>query len=110
MKRELLRSRQALADLETQRYLFARDRGKAAKWGGAKKAADEQLTRMDAALNYTKSGIKRQEEDLSTRQEALEKLQDAAAHGRSSGLGKGNGRVERKHEQQRHQVTAVAAV
>ncbi|KAG7389595.1 hypothetical protein PHYPSEUDO_009992 [Phytophthora pseudosyringae] len=99
MKRELLRSRQVLADLETQRYLFVRERGKAAKWGGAKKAADEQLVRMDAALNSTRSSIKHLEQELSSRQGALDKLKDAAAHGRSSGLGKGHGRIELKQEE-----------
>ncbi|KAG6977260.1 hypothetical protein JG688_00000503 [Phytophthora aleatoria] len=111
LKRELLRSRQALADLETQRYVFARDRGKTAKWGSAKKAADEQLARMDAALNSAKGSIKSLEQELSSRHEALVKLQDAAAHGRSRGIGKGLGRIELKQEEkQRNKPAAVAAV
>ncbi|GMF12735.1 unnamed protein product [Phytophthora lilii] len=110
LKHDILRSRQALADLETQRYLFARDRGKTAKWGGAKKAADEQLARMDAALNSAKTSIKHQELELSSHQETLEKLEDAIAHGRSHGLGKGHGTIELKQENQRNNATAVAAV
>ncbi|KAE9130942.1 hypothetical protein PF010_g3687 [Phytophthora fragariae] len=85
-------------DLETQRYLFARDRGKAAEWGGAKKAADEQMARMDAGLNSAHDNINRLEQELSSRQEALEKLQDAIVHGSSKGLGKGHGRIEGKPE------------
>ncbi|KAG2834937.1 hypothetical protein PC118_g808 [Phytophthora cactorum] len=108
LKRELLRSRQALADLETQRYVFARDRGKTAKWGSAKKAADEQLARMDAALNSAKGSIKSLEQELSSHHEALVKLQDAAAHGRSRGIGKGLGRIELKQEEkQRNKPAAV---
>lgn len=111
LKRELLRCRQALADLETQRYLFARDRGKTAKWGGAKKAADEQLARMDAKLNSAHDNINRLEQDLSSRQETLDKLQDAIVHGRSKGLGKGHGRIEGKpEEKQRTKSTVVVAV
>ncbi|KAE9127187.1 hypothetical protein PF002_g3400 [Phytophthora fragariae] len=98
LRREILRCRQALADLETQRYLFARDRGKAAEWGGAKKAADEQMARMDAGLNSAHDNINRLEQELSSRQEALEKLQDAIVHGSSKGLGKGHGRIEGKPE------------
>ncbi|ETL94521.1 hypothetical protein F442_07816 [Phytophthora nicotianae P10297] len=109
LKRDLLRSRQALADLETQRYLFVRDRGKTAKWGGAKKAADEQLARMDAALNSAKTRIKGLEQDLNFHQEDLAKMQDAAAYGRSRGLGKGHGRIELKQEKHRNKA-AVAAV
>ncbi|KAI9989521.1 hypothetical protein PInf_019804 [Phytophthora infestans] len=104
LKRELLHCRQALADLETQRYVFARDRGKTAKWGGAKKAADEQLARMDATLSASESRIAGMKQELMTRQEDLLKLQDAAVHGRSRGLGKGRGQIER------NKAAAVATV
>ncbi|GMF47397.1 unnamed protein product [Phytophthora fragariaefolia] len=111
LKRDILSSHQALADLETQRYLFARERGKQVKWGSAKKAADEQLARMDAGLSSAQNDINRLEQELSSREESLEMLQDAIAHGRSKGLGKGHGRIEGKQaEKQRTKGTVVAAV
>ncbi|KAK1945128.1 hypothetical protein P3T76_003661 [Phytophthora citrophthora] len=96
LKRELLRSRQGLADLEAQRYLFARDRSKTTKWGGAKRIADEQLARMDATISSSKSSIQSQEQALSSHEAALESLQEAIVHGRSKGLGKGRGREENR--------------
>ncbi|KAL4164924.1 hypothetical protein KRP22_003662 [Phytophthora ramorum] len=108
--RELLRNRQALAGLETQRYVFARDRGKTAKWGDAKKLADEQLARVDAALNSTKINIKHQEQELSSHQDVLENLHEAIAHGRSRGLGKGHGQIELKQEEKQRNKAATVAV
>ncbi|KAH7474657.1 uncharacterized protein KRP23_8783 [Phytophthora ramorum] len=110
LKRELLRNRQALAGLETQRYVFARDRGKTAKWGDAKKLADEQLARVDAALNSTKINIKHQEQELSSHQDVLENLHEAIAHGRSRGLGKGHGQIELKQEEKQRNKAATVAV
>ncbi|KAL4144477.1 hypothetical protein PRNP1_013608 [Phytophthora ramorum] len=110
LKRELLRNRQALAGLETQRYVIARDRGKTAKWGDAKKLADEQLARVDAALNSAKINIKHQEQELSSHQDALENLHEAIAHGRSRGLGKGHGQIELKQEEKQRNKAATVAV
>ncbi|KAG7396919.1 hypothetical protein PHYBOEH_001524 [Phytophthora boehmeriae] len=106
LKRELLRSQQVLADLETQRFMFVRNRGKSVKWGGAKKAAEEQLARLDAAIASSKSDSILHEQELHSRQIALEKLQDDATHGRSHGMGKGHGH----DDNQRNKLAVVAAV
>ncbi|RLN97822.1 hypothetical protein BBJ28_00004959 [Nothophytophthora sp. Chile5] len=101
LKREVLHNRQALVDLETQRFMFIRDRGKAVKWGSAKKEADEQLAKLDTELHEAKVSVKRQEQKLSAHQIALVKLQDDAVHGRSHGCGKGNGRLQPERSEYR---------
>ncbi|RLN95989.1 hypothetical protein BBJ28_00022863 [Nothophytophthora sp. Chile5] len=101
LKREVLHNRQALVDLETQRFMFVRDRGKVVKWGSAKKEADEQLAKLDKELHEAKLSMKRQEQELSARQIALVKLQDDAARGRSHGCGKGNGRLQPERSEYR---------
>lgn len=93
LEKQLQQARKQAADLETERFLFQREQGKAVKWGNAKRELDDRRAALDARALTAKTAVNQLASDLRQRKEQYEKLRDDLAHGRSKGAGKGRGRA-----------------
>lgn len=91
LEKQLQQARKLTADLETERFLFLREQGKAVKWGNAKRELDDRRAELDARVRTAKAAASQLAVDLSQRKSHLDKLRADVAHGHSKGAGKGRG-------------------
>jgi hypothetical protein len=91
LEKQLQQARKLAADLETERFLFLREQGKAVKWGNAKRDLDDRRAELDARVRTAKVAASQLAADLNQRKLQLDKLRADVAHGRSKGEGKTRG-------------------